>query len=133
MPKSFGMLVSLPKLIVDWIKRVIKVMENTYWNGTGTWQDLSEKLEEFVPAMGECENKKVERFRKASNAYYDIFNNGGCNRGPSIGKFFPGVMAEINESYRYRSNPNWDYIHRIVEPKMDEIILETAKKVGLRG
>lgn len=108
-------------------------MENTYWNGTGAWQDLSEKLEEFVPAMGPCENKKVERFRKAANAYYDIFNNGGWNRGHSIGKFFPGVMQEMREAERYRVQPNWDFIYRITEPKMDEIILETAKKVGLRG
>lgn len=106
-------------------------MENTYWNGNGTHQSLADKLREFIPAEGPCSNKKVERFRKAANNYYDIFNNGGGNRGHGIGQMFPGVMSHINEMHSFRSTPNWDMIHQMVEPKMNEIILETAKKVGL--
>jgi hypothetical protein len=106
-------------------------MENTYWNSKGTHQALADKLHEFIPVEGSCENRKVERFRKAANNYYDIFNNGGCNRGRAIGQMFPGVMAHISERHRYRGRPDWEMIHRMVEPKMNEIILETAKKVGL--
>tara|TARA_Y100000389_G_scaffold191667_1_gene218209 strand:- start:48 stop:371 length:324 start_codon:yes stop_codon:yes gene_type:complete len=106
-------------------------MENTYWNGNGTYQSLADKLREFIPTEGPCSNKKVERFRKAANNYYDIFNNAGCNRGHGIGQMFPGVMGLINESRIYRGRPDWKLISTKVEPKMDEIILETAKKVGL--
>lgn len=110
-------------------------MENTYWNHKGTHQALIEKLYERVPACGEIKgskNKALERFRKASNAYYDIFNNGGCNRGRSIGKFFEGVMFYIDHYRRCNyGNVAWERIHAITEPKMDEIILAAAKEQGI--
>ena len=109
-------------------------MENTYWNNKGTHQALADKLEKLVPDMGPCENKKVERFRKAANNYYDIFNNGGGNRGNSIGRMFPGVIGIVNAAERSRWNRapiDWDSIYEITEPKMDAIILDVAKKVGL--
>jgi len=112
-------------------------MEKTYWDRTGTHQDLVEQLNKLIPFEGSVEkpwkNKALERFRKASNAYYDIFNNGGCNRGRSIGKFFEGAMHYL--SYNYHRNNfgrvNWDRIHMITEPKMDAIILEAAREQGL--
>jgi hypothetical protein len=105
-------------------------MENTYWNRSGTYQNLAEELGKLVPAMGEIKgskNRQLERYRKAQNAYYDIFNNGGCNRGRSIGKFFEGVMFYIDHYRRCNfGNVNWQRIHAITEPKMDEIILAAA-------
>ena len=107
-------------------------MENTYWNSKGTYQNLVEQLNKLVPVMGEIKGSKnlqLERFRKASNAYYDIFNNGGCNRGRAIGQFFEGVMFYINHYRRCNfGNVNWTRIHAITEPKMDEIILAAAKE-----
>ena len=51
---------------------------NTYWNGNGKYQQFVEALNQLVPDEGAVEqprkNKKLERFRIASNAYYDIFN-----------------------------------------------------------
>lgn len=113
-------------------------MENTYWNGKGTHQDLVNKLEELVPTMGKIKgskNRLLERFRKASNAYYDIFNNGGFNRGASIRGFFGFGMSSMCEYIngqrgRYR-HYNWDAIHARVEPKMDAIILDAAREQGL--
>jgi len=107
------------------------IMENTYWNSKGTHQALADELAKLVPVMGEIKgskNKELERFRKATNAYYDIFNNGGMNRGQSIGKIFPGVMFYIKDARRFRSI--WDSIYRITEPKMDAIILAAAKEQG---
>lgn len=110
-------------------------MENTYWNSKGTYQNLVEELNKLVPLSGEIKgskNRQLERFRKASNAYYDVFNNGGCNRGHAIGKFFEGVMYYINHYRRYNfGNINWNRIHTITEPKMDEIILAAAKEQKL--
>lgn len=111
-------------------------MEKSYWNRTGTHQDLVEKLNALIPAMGSVEkpwkNKALERFRKASNAYYDVFNNGGCNRGRAIGKYFDGVMFYIAHYRRCNfGNVNWNRIYAITEPAMDAIVLEAAKEQGL--
>jgi hypothetical protein len=111
------------------------IMENTYWNSNGTHQALANELMKLVPASGEIKgskNKALDRFRKASNAYYDIFNNGGCNRGRSIGKFFEGVMFYIQHYHRFNfGRVNWDRIHMITEPKMDAIILAAAAEQGI--
>jgi hypothetical protein len=111
------------------------IMENTYWNNAGAHQNLVDQLNSMIPAMGGIKGSKntaLERFRRASNAYYDIFNNGGGNRGRSIGKFFEGVMFYINHYNRCNfGSINWDRIHMITEPKMDEIILAAATEQGI--
>lgn len=111
-------------------------MENTYWNSKGTHQELVEKLQKLIPAQGGVEkpwkNKNLERFRKAQNAYYDIFNNGGMNRSRSIGKFFDGVVFYIRHYQRCNfGQTNWDRIAQCTEPKMDVIILAAAREQGL--
>ena len=112
------------------------IMENTYWKGNGTHQALVTELEKLISESGEVEGSKnmaLERFRKASNAYYDIFNNGGMNRGRSIGKLFKGVMFYLNnrERFSHSGRSIWDRIYVITEPKMDEIILAAAKEQGI--
>jgi len=117
-------------------------MENTYWNHKGTHEDKAKKLQELIPAQGEVskpwKNKALERFRKASNAYYDIFNNGGWNRGKSIGKFFPEVMWCLkNQVHNRGGSPmmrkrGWENIYLITEPVMDQIVLDAyAEQFGI--
>lgn len=114
-------------------------MENTYWNHKGTHQNLVDQLNKLVPASGDIKgskNKALERFRKASNAYYDIFNNAGLNRMRSISKFFgTEVTFRLNQCWQNRRyfdmDNGWDRIHSCVEPKMDEIILAAAKEQGI--
>lgn len=59
--------------------------EITYWNDKGEHQDANDELRKHVPASGSVENPeqnpKLERFRIASNCYYDLYNNGLWNRG----------------------------------------------------
>ena len=96
---------------------------NTYWGNTGLYQDMCTKLEELVPLEGPIEgtkNKKLEKFRRASNCYYDIFNNGGGNRNRETSRVFPGALREFNRRY----SVNWDAIYNITEPVMDKIICE---------
>ena len=115
-------------------------MENTYWNHKGTYSELNAKLEKLIPSSGSVDkpwkNKALEKFRKASNAYYDIFNNAGCNRMKSISKIYgTGVTFRLNQLWRNRRYFNmdngWERIHAITEPVMDAIILEAAKEQGL--
>lgn len=54
-------------------------LENTYWNNKGKYQKQADILQEFVPEQGSSEYTDIELFRIASNVYYDIYNNGGCN------------------------------------------------------
>ncbi|MDA7837432.1 hypothetical protein N9A42_00160 [bacterium] len=101
----------------------------SYSNGNGQYQNFADALMKLVPAEGEIKsNPTLERFRVACNNYYDVMNNGGGNRGRSIGKMFPGVMSHINERLRFRSTPNWDAVLEMMDGKMDEIILAAAKK-----
>jgi hypothetical protein len=114
-------------------------MENTYWNRKGNYENLVAELNKLVPVMGEIagsKNRKLEKFRKASNAYYDIFNNGGCNRGAQIRAIFGFGMTTMSEvhrdAYGNRRKYHWNAIHAIVEPIMDKIILAAAKEQDIR-
>ena len=59
--------------------------ENTYWANKGTHQAIIEKLQALVPEDGPVaqpyKNKALERFRKAQNAYYRLYNDGDFNSG----------------------------------------------------
>lgn len=59
--------------------------ENTYWAGKGKHQAAVEKLQALIPATGTVaqpyKNKALERFRKAQNAYYRLYNDGDFNSG----------------------------------------------------
>ena len=85
----------------------MKTALNTYWNCKGKFQDLSEKLNLLVPAQGEVPDKKknhhLEIFRSASNAYYDLYNNGLCNRKAEFLKSFqiPPSSYKIG-TYKFR-------------------------------
>lgn len=102
--------------------------EKSYWAGNGEYQFLVNQLDELVPARGEVEhpyvNQKLERFRKATSAYYDLFNNGGCNRDTRVAYYFPGAISRA----RYRS---WNLCLAITEPIMHKIILLAAIEQGM--
>ena len=55
---------------------------NSYWNETGMYQAEANQLEKDIPREGHAKLTTVELFRCASNIYYDIMNNGGCNICP---------------------------------------------------
>jgi hypothetical protein len=58
----------------------MKNYQPKYWNEKGRYQDLHKSLQEaLVPREGEADTEHGEILRIASNLYYDIFNNGGCN------------------------------------------------------
>ena len=62
---------------------------NTYWNNNGKFQVEADIVTKLIPGFGEVpdgkgKNKCLERLRRASNAYYDVYNNGGGNRNADI-------------------------------------------------
>lgn len=107
-----------------------------YWHKTGKHQELADQLFRLIPHSGECEdkrgsNRRLEKFRKAGNCYYDLYNNGLGNRAQEfrsvfgfggVGRFAYGSAA---------SNRHFDLTCERVEPIMDDIIIAAAKEQGL--
>ena len=105
-----------------------KTMNKTYWTGQGRYQLKADALEKLLPIFGEVEdgkgaNKHLETFRRAVNCYYDVYNNGLCNRAREFSTLFKiaGVAKEIN-SRRANGTLSMDTQERI-EDKMGLFIL----------
>lgn len=101
------------------------MIDNTYWNNKGKYMDLYEKLQHLIPSMGEVpeprKNRALEKLRRASNCYYDLFNNGLCNRAAEFRRVF-GFGGTAIADGRY----NHPVLESRLEARMDEIILAAA-------
>mgnify|MGYP001057481999 CR=1 FL=1 len=86
---------------------------------------LYEKLERLIPASGEVpeprKNRALEKLRKAANCYYDLFNNGLCNRAAEFRQVF-GFGGTAIADHRY----NHPVLEARLEACMDEIIVRAA-------
>ena len=110
------------------LNRTSEWHDATYWGHNGTYEELSKKLEDMVPPSGPVadpeNNRWLERFRLMSNAYYDIYQNGGGNVGRRASYYFkyavPLAMAG-----------RWADVAEITEPVMDRAVLKAAKEQGL--
>jgi len=99
-------------------------MKDTYWNHSGKHEHLADELRKLIPLEGSVANPRknpaLEKFRKASNCYYDLYNNGLCNRA----REFYGVFGIASSHYRLGGPYSRfsDHLYAQVEAKMDEII-----------
>lgn len=104
---------------------------DTYWNHKGTHQAKADELRKRVPASGSVDsprkNKALEKFRKASNCYYDLYNNGLCNRVQE----FRQVFGISSSHFKYGFGKYFHNMYDIVEEKLDAIIEEAAKEQGV--
>ena len=103
----------------------------SYWGKTGKYEDVYKQLWEKIPLMGSVEeprkNRALEKLRKASNCYYDLFNNGLWNRAKEFYHVF-GFGGTVIVKNRFNENM-WEM--KKLEEKMDEIILAAAKEQGI--
>lgn len=99
-------------------------MGQTYWDNQGKYQTLYNLLFKLIPAEGSVpepkKNKCLEKLRKASNCYYDLFNNGLCNRATEFRTVFGFGGTWI-------SKERFPFCEKL-ERKMDEIILAAAQE-----
>lgn len=109
----------------------------TYWESKGQYQNLVEELTKRLPPFdsvpnAKTSNKHLEKFRKAQNCYYDLYNNGLCNKAREFSIVFriPGVPREIKQNYRYNTLV-CKTTEELIDAKMDEIILAAAKEQGI--
>ena len=109
-------------------------ISNTYWSHNGLYESAAAQLNELIPTEGMVDNprknKQLERFRKASNCYYDLYNNGLCNRAAAFAKVF-GIRSS---DYRQRWHPYSrfsDNLYTATEDAMNEIIRQAAEEQGI--
>jgi hypothetical protein len=109
-----------------------------YWTGDSIHQGLYAALMELVPVQGEAAGvgqQKLNKFIAANRVYYDIFNNGGFNRGRSV---FPTFGVRLSDyrfttighlpngrSYNYKEL-RFDRIEEALEEPFTKILLEAA-------
>lgn len=108
--------------------------KNTYWNNKGKHQVLVEFLNKLIPVEGSVDkprstNKKLEKFRKASNCYYDLFNNGLDNRAQEFRQVF-GFASSPHKRRSFRGASFAPSFYDKVEERMDEIVMAAAKEQG---
>lgn len=54
-------------------------MQNIYWHKKGKHQKEADTVTALVPDMGMADTMHIEAVRITVNAYYDFYNNAGCN------------------------------------------------------
>ncbi len=92
---------------------------------------MVDALNALVPPSGSVTNKSrnraLETFRIASNAYYDLYNNGLGNRARSFSRVFG---LRVNDYMLGFADPS-NRLFQVTEPRMDDIIYAAAKEQGI--
>ena len=114
---------------------------HTYWEHRGRHQWMVDALNALVPPSGSVPNKSrnraLETSRIASNAYYDLYNNGLWNRARSFSRVFGLRVNEYMVRYVTRNgrpvrpaHPS-NQMYRVTEQRMDDIVYAAAKEQGI--
>lgn len=104
------------------------------WGVNSGFKHLVDQLSMMLPAQGACENarstnKHLDKFRRAQNAVYDLFNNGLCNKRGLFKNIF-GWAPYQRDTY-YATRMMWTTWEDRVEEDFTPIILAAAKEQGL--
>lgn len=118
------------------ITKITAQENNTYWDSNGRYQDAIDALQARVPAEGPVKHpgrhKALERFRVASNCYYDLYNNGLCNRAAQFNAVFEIRAKSRMHCHHGRYGLEWTpEFYACVEEKMDAIVAAAAEEQGL--
>ena len=105
------------------------------WGVNSGFKHLQEELDCLDPFQGMCENprtknKNLEKFRQASNAAYDLFNNGLCNQS-RLFKDIYGWSVGYRET-SYANKMTWSHWEDRVEEVLPPIIIAAAKEQGIK-
>ena len=105
------------------------------WGVNEGFKHLQEKLDELLPLMGRVEfpnskNKALDKFRRAQNAAYDLFNNGLGNKQSLFKKIYGWSVGVRDTSYAQKST--WTHWENRVEEVLTPIIIAAAKEQGVK-
>ena len=104
------------------------------WGVNEGFKDLCDKLTELLPFEVRCEfpktkNKHLEKFRRAQNAAYDLFNNGLCNKSRLFKDIYGWSVGYRETSYANRMT--WSHWEDRVEEVLTPIIQKAIKEQGV--
>jgi len=109
-------------------------LSKTYWGSDGKYQNDVDKLHALIPSFGSVanprRNRHLEKFRKASGCYYDLYNNGLGNRANE----FRQVFGIASSHYMWRTRYGKDFGQDLViktEEAMDKLIELAMNEQGL--
>ena len=108
------------------------------WGVRNDVKHLIDPLNDLLPAMGMVKNanknKWLEKFRKAQNVSYDIFNNGLINRGRELKvlglKKYDLPLPEYYGRDQYFPG-NWDRVEFLVSEAFTPIVRAAAIEQGM--
>ena len=105
------------------------------WGINSGFKKLADELNGLLPLQGKVEysqskNKHLDKFRRAQNAAYDLFNNGLINRRSQFKNIFG--FAPTQTAVYYSNKDTWTYWEDMVEKVMTPIIQAAAKEQGVR-
>lgn len=104
----------------------------SYWNNTGRYNIAAEHMRRSIPREGavafpRSKNRNLDRLRRAVNCYYDLYNNGLCNRQSEFYRLY-GIPSSHYGSYGAGYTRQ---LYNLVEHKMDDFIIAAAIEQGL--
>ena len=105
---------------------------STSWGIHEGFKTAVDRLNNLLPIEGRVEysqskNKNLEKFRKAQNAMYDLFNNGLCNKKNECRKIFGFTYSKTHEW----NKTQWFYVEEIMETHFTPIIQNAIKEQGV--
>jgi len=102
-----------------------------YWSGGGRYKAAAAKLHKLIPDSGSVrdaeQNPALERFRRAQNCYYDLYNNGLWNRAAEFRAVFGFGATRIAKT----GFTDAELIAK-VDAAMDAIIADAAEEQGIK-
>lgn len=103
---------------------------SAYWDGDGTYQWAYEQLNKLIPAEGSVHNvaanPALERLREAANCYYDLYNNGLCNRARQFYAIF-GFSGKKITNFPVGGS----YWEQMLDRRMDLLIIAACMEQGI--
>jgi hypothetical protein len=104
------------------------------WGMNQGFSHLNNNLNDLLPFEGRCEfpnskNKALDKFRRAQNAAYDLFNNGLGNQRALFKSIFGWSVGVRDTSYATKMQ--WSMWEDRVEEVLTPIMLEAAKEQGV--
>lgn len=106
----------------------------TYWASSGKHESIANQLRALIPESGAVVNprinSKLEKYRKAVNCYYDLYNNGLMNRTAEFTKVFGFSSSSYKQPWRGSGRFD-DSLYIRVESMLDAIIADAGREQGI--
>ena len=120
------------------LKAAVNTVSKTYWASNGMHQQQLNILTAMVPSEGPVANARkrphTERFRKAMNCYYDLYNNGLGNRAREFSRIYKmnlGIWRRPAKPGCYAMYQFDKAFYDVVDRKMDEFIRAALMENGI--